>query len=91
MADVSVNSDDLEALHGALDASSLPGKDMLASIVTEIQEAVSGEGGTVIVNVEVVVPLRDTFDAAFEPELTPDPAPVHGAHQVSLRVMKITR
>lgn len=87
MADVSVNSDDLEALPGALDASSLPGKDMLASIVTEIQEAVSGEGRSVIVNVEAVVPLRDTIDAAFEP----DPAPVHGTHQVSLRVTKITR
>jgi hypothetical protein len=91
MAHVSVNSDDLKALPRALNASSLPGKDMLASIVTEIQEAVSGEGGSVIVNVEVVVPLRDTFDAAFEPEPTPDPAPVHGTHQVSLRVMKITR
>ena len=42
-------------------------------------------------SVEVVGSLRDTFDAAFEPEPAPDPAPVHGTHQVSLQVMKITR
>lgn len=88
MDNVSVSLDDIDALAQALDSGTLPAEDLLRSVVAAIR-AVSGDQDSVIVSVEVVRPLRETFDAA----LTPDPSPVGPAsgQQVDVRFMKITR
>lgn len=86
MDDVSVTRGDIAALPEAIEASSLPAKELLAAIASALQAA-AGENESVTLGVELVESsLPDTFDAA----LVPDPAPTHGTHQVLLR-MKITR
>jgi hypothetical protein len=82
---VPVTRADLDNLPGAIAASDLPAKNLLAAIA----QALLGAAGTeesVTVTMNLVETLSDAFDAAFEPA----PAPVHGTHQVLLR-MKITR
>lgn len=89
MDSVSVNRDDIDALAQALEDGSLAAKDLLSSLVAAIRE-VSGDEESVTVNVEVVVSLQETFDAAFTPEepAPEDPAP---GKKIHVRVHKITR
>ncbi len=87
MDSVSVNRDDIEALAQALDAGTLPAKDLLRSLVTAIR-TVSGDEQAITVSMEVVDPLPDTFEAAF----TPDPVPAAASgQQVRVTFMKIGR
>lgn len=88
MDNVSVSLDEIDALVQAVDGGTLPAEDLLRSIVTAIR-AVSGGEESVTVSVEVVGPLRDTFDAAFTPDAAPG-GPASG-QQVHVTVNKITR
>jgi hypothetical protein len=89
MDSVSVNHDDIDALEQALSTGTLPAQDLLRSLVAAIRAVSGGAEESVTVNVEVVEPLRETFDAAF----TPDPAPGDPAsgQQVHVTVAKIGR
>jgi len=88
MDSVSVNLDDIDALAQALDAGTLPARDLLRSLITAIRR-VSGDEESVTLSVQVVMSLQDTFDAAF----TPDPAPGDPAagQQVRVTFAKIGR
>jgi hypothetical protein len=102
MDDVSVNPDqdtspepdegvpvtraDIDQLPGAIAASDLPAKELLAAIARALQGAAGTEESVTVTMNLVEGLLSETFNAAFEPA----PAPTHGTHQVLLR-MKITR
>lgn len=89
MDDVSVSSDDIDALAQALDSGTLPANDLLRSLVAAIRD-ISGWGKeSFTVSVEAVDPVRETFDAAF----TPDPAPGGPASggQVNVTIKKVGR
>jgi hypothetical protein len=87
MESVSVNRDDIDALERALDAGTLPAKDLLRSLVTAIR-AVSGDEQSITVSMEVDESVQDTFEAAFTPD--PAPAPASG-QQVRVTFFKIGR
>jgi hypothetical protein len=95
MDNITVDRDDIDALAQALDNGTLPAQDLLRSLVTAILSAAGAED-SISVSVEVetspeteVETLRETFEAAFVPEPSPD---VHASgHAVRVTVAKIGR